>query len=96
MQEQEINLQNTSGIMCKCGCPLFDISYVVRKQSRLLTGAPSDIIVPVQVITCKDCGSICAEALAPPVRAMFQKDAIERDQEDAPDEPPSNIIQMGR
>jgi DNA-directed RNA polymerase subunit RPC12/RpoP len=53
------HLKDSTGIKCEnCGSQVFKEGYLLRKISKLLTGESNDIIQPIPVFTCSDCGHI--------------------------------------
>lgn len=55
-------LEQTTSIKCeKCGCEVFMPAYLLRKVSKLLIGAQSDGIVPINVFSCVKCKHINSE-----------------------------------
>lgn len=56
--QMQVDLTKTTGIKCgDCGSHFFDQTVLVRKVSRLYTGAPEDQITLVPVFVCRACGS---------------------------------------
>ena len=54
-----IDIKQTTEMVCEeCGCKYFNESYLIRKASKLLTGAPQDTIIPIPVMRCADCGHV--------------------------------------
>lgn len=51
----EIDLSKTAGIKCSCGSHFFDQTVLIRKISRLYTGAPQDQHTLVPVFVCHSC-----------------------------------------
>jgi DNA-directed RNA polymerase subunit RPC12/RpoP len=72
-QQQQITLDKTKPIVCKkCGGDVFFPGAKFRSVSRLLTGQAKDSIIPVEVYTCGDCGTILDELL--PAELRNEKD----------------------
>jgi hypothetical protein len=70
MQNQNINSQNllqqTTEVSClECEGTIFEPAFMFRKQSKLLTGSTDDLIVPIQIFTCKQCGNPIEELMPP-------------------------------
>jgi hypothetical protein len=70
MQNQSLTpqnmLQQTSEVVCvECEGSIFESAFMFRKQSKLLTGSTEDLIVPIQIFTCKQCGSPIEELMPP-------------------------------
>lgn len=64
---QKVNMQSNGGIditqttelKCdECGGIHFNEVYLIRKASKLLTGAAQDTIIPIPVMRCADCGHV--------------------------------------
>jgi DNA-directed RNA polymerase subunit RPC12/RpoP len=61
MDQQQImkHLKDSTGIKCeKCEHQVFTESYIIRKISKILVGAVSDVVVPVPIFSCASCGHI--------------------------------------
>ena len=56
-------LTDAREMLCECGNDTFMPGYRFRKVSRLLTGAPMDSVLPVQVFLCTKCGEAFNEML---------------------------------
>lgn len=62
-----INILTQPTITCNaCLGVLFTPVTVFKKISRLLTGAPQDQIVPIELFRCVECGTIMTDALPSP------------------------------
>ena len=48
---------------CECGNNTFMDGMRFRKVSRLLTGAPVDSVIPIQIFLCTKCGEALNEML---------------------------------
>ena len=54
-----IDIKQTTEMKCEeCGCTYFNEAYMIRKASKLLTGAAQDTIIPIPVMRCADCGHV--------------------------------------
>jgi predicted nucleic acid-binding Zn ribbon protein len=59
LTQPKIDLREQATILCeRCGGHYFKEVNILKKVSRLLTGAPEDTIVPFPVYRCDDCGHI--------------------------------------
>lgn len=75
-QQLTVSLSQTSGIICaKCKFQFFEEGLILRKVSRFITGASADSVMPVPVLMCKNCGTVCNDTLAPELQEMFKQDA---------------------
>ena len=45
-----------------------------RKISKLLTGTPQDVVIPIDIFLCGNCGEVCDELLPPELKALEQLD----------------------
>ena len=69
MQEQmsqlppNFNLNDARDMDCECGGKIFLPGYRFKKISRLLTGAPQDSIMPIELYVCASCGKSLNELL---------------------------------
>lgn len=65
MTKSNINVTLKDGTAVKCACGGVNFMPLVRffKFSALLTGAPKDSIMPVEVFVCGNCGTACQEML---------------------------------
>jgi uncharacterized Zn finger protein len=58
----QIGLNNTTPIKCeKCESEFFVEAYNLRKASKLLTGTSKDMVVPIPLFRCADCGNVNEE-----------------------------------
>ena len=58
----QIDLKEIPNIKCEqCECEHFKEITILKKVSRLLTGAPNDSIVPFPTYACDKCGHINEE-----------------------------------
>lgn len=54
-----LGLDNSSPILCEaCGCATFVEASFLRKVSKLLTGSPEDMVMPIPTYLCSKCGNI--------------------------------------
>jgi hypothetical protein len=57
------NLNDARDMDCDCGGKIFLPGYRFKKISRLLTGAPKDSVMPVELYICAGCGKPLNELL---------------------------------
>lgn len=62
-QNLNISLKDARDIPCECGGVVFMPGYRFKKISRLLTGAPKDSILPIELYLCTSCGKALKELL---------------------------------
>ena len=56
-------LTDAREMLCECGNNTFMDGMRFRKVSRLLTGAPVDSVIPIQIFLCTKCGEALNEML---------------------------------
>ena len=67
----QIDISKSKPILCeKCGYDTFVTGGKFRKISKLLTGTPQDVIVPIEVMLCGNCGEVCEELLPEQMKAL--------------------------
>jgi hypothetical protein len=57
----KIDIATTTEVKCEneeCESEYFVEAYIIRKASKLLTGAVKDKIIPIPVMRCADCGNV--------------------------------------
>jgi hypothetical protein len=55
----KVGLENSTAIVCdECGSQTFKEVTYLRRISRLLTGAPEDMIVPIPAFACSNCNHV--------------------------------------
>ena len=58
-QKPQVDISATTEIKCEeCESKFFVEAYMIRKASKLLTGAEQDTIIPIPVMRCADCGHV--------------------------------------
>ena len=63
-QQINIDLSQTSELACdKCGNKTFQIVFLMRKVSALLSPYGKESIIPIQVFECSSCGNILPELM---------------------------------
>jgi hypothetical protein len=64
-QPQQVNIkpEDLQSVACSCGGELYLPSFKFKKVNKLLTGAPKDQIIPIEVFVCAACGQILNELL---------------------------------
>ena len=66
--QQKLEIGDTTAVICECGSDVFQDALMLRKASRLLTGADQDALIPVQCFTCAVCKTVVQEYLLPELR----------------------------
>jgi len=59
----DFKLTDAREMLCECGNDTFMDGMKFRKVSRLLTGAPMDSVIPIQIFLCTQCGKALNEML---------------------------------
>ena len=73
--QPQIDLGKSKPIVCShCGDDVFVTAGKFRKISKLITGTPQDVVVPIDVMLCANCGEICEELMPEQLKALMQMD----------------------
>lgn len=62
----KVDISQATDIVCKtdeCGGKLFLPAARFKKVSKILTGAPQDMLLPIDVYVCAKCGATLEELL---------------------------------
>ena len=71
----QIDISKSKPILCeKCGYDTFVTGGKFRKISKLLTGTPQDVVIPIDIFICGNCGEVCNELMPSELRALEQLD----------------------
>ena len=71
----QIDLGKSKPVQCShCGYDVFVDGAKFRRISKLITGTPQDVIVPIEVLLCGNCGEICEELLPEQIKALAEID----------------------
>lgn len=63
----QINPLDYPSLTCNaCGSCLFDLTFVIKKISKMAIASTSDQLVPIQIFRCADCGEVLSESLPHP------------------------------
>lgn len=55
----KVGLENSTAILCEsCGGQTFREATYLRRISKLLTGSPEDMIVPIPTFACIQCNHV--------------------------------------
>ena len=55
----QVDLSKADNVVCEeCGNYLFIMSYVIKKVSAIMSPTGQDVIAPVQVYSCGNCGVV--------------------------------------
>jgi len=69
-------LVNSPSLECTCGSVLFRQVVAIKEVSKLLIGAPDNVIVPIPLYRCDDCGAVL-ESLLPKGLNIFNEEVEE-------------------
>ena len=76
-QQKQITLAMTEGVKCdECSNTTFTEAVIIRKASRLLTGAPKDSYIPIPVFLCSACGGLNNEFIPAEVKSEMSKATV--------------------
>ena len=74
-QSPKIDLGKSTPVVCAhCGYDTFVDGAKFRKISKLITGTPQDVVVPIEVMLCGNCGEICEELLPEQMKVLNEID----------------------
>ena len=55
----QIDIKSTTKVTCEeCESEYFVEAIMLRKASRLMTGAADDKVIPIPTLRCADCGNV--------------------------------------
>jgi ribosomal protein S27AE len=67
----QIDLSTSTPMVCpNCGYDVFMGAVKIRKISKLITGTPQDMILPIDVMVCGGCGEVNQELLPEQIRNL--------------------------
>jgi hypothetical protein len=74
-QQPKLDLGKSTPIVCAhCGYDVFIDGSKFRKISKLITGTPQDVIVPIEVMMCGNFCEICEELLPEQMKVLAEID----------------------
>jgi hypothetical protein len=60
----QIDISTTTSITCPvCGHGHFSEQLILRRVSKLLVNSRNDVVMPVPIMVCSSCKTLCEEAL---------------------------------
>lgn len=69
--QPKIDLTQAKEITCQnCNGSIFIDGNKFLKIPKIAAGTPQDVLIPVQVYLCGDCGEICQELLPKEIQAL--------------------------
>ena len=82
-QQAKLDLAQSKPVVCaSCGYDIFVDGSKFRKISKIAAGTPQDVVVPIEVLLCGNCGEICEELLSPQLKVLEDLDK-KREEESA-------------
>ena len=81
--QPKIDLGKSKPVQCaECGYDVFVDGAKFRKISKLITGTPQDVVVPIEVMLCGNCGEICEELLPEQMKVLSEIDKRNSEEND--------------
>ena len=78
--QPKVDISNSTPMVCKeCGYDVFIPGMKFRKLSKLAFGGDNDMLIPLEVLMCGECGSINEEMLPPEIKELEKKDKLKKD-----------------
>ena len=74
-QGPRVDISATTPLLCTCGNETFKEVMYMRKESRLMSGLPTDRLVPIQLIACDKCGELIEEFIPAPLQQFYGKNS---------------------
>jgi Ni,Fe-hydrogenase III small subunit len=73
----QVDISTSKPMICgECGYDVFISGTKIRRISKLITGTPQDMIIPIDVFVCGNCGGVNQELLPEQIRAL---EKVEKD-----------------
>jgi hypothetical protein len=70
----QVDLSSSTPLTCtNCEDDTFLPAIKMRKISKLLTGTPQDMILPIDVFLCANCGELNTELLPEQVKNLYEQ-----------------------
>lgn len=58
-QQPKIDISKSKAMVCsECGYDVFIPGSKFRTISKIITGTPQDVIIPIEVFLCGECGTV--------------------------------------
>ena len=71
----QIDLSTSKPMLCsECGYDVFISGTKIRKISKLITGTPQDMIIPIDVFLCGSCGEVNKELLPQQIQILEEQE----------------------
>lgn len=95
-QQPKLDLTLSNPILCAhCGYDVFIAGTKLRKVSKLAAGTDQDVIVPMDVLLCGNCGEVLEEMLPREVLALEKLDKIKAEHTNIPVRGGSDLPKSG-
>ena len=75
-QGPRVDISATTPLVCACGNETFKEVMYMRKESRLMSGLPTDRLVPIQLIACVKCGELIEDFIPAPLQQFYGKNSF--------------------
>mgnify|MGYP003333637446 FL=1 len=70
-QQPKIDLKKSKPMVCNhCGYDVFLPAVKFRTISKIITGTPQDVMIPVDVYCCGECGAVKEELIPVEIRNL--------------------------
>jgi|TARA_A200000159_G_scaffold36036_1_gene32522 DNA-directed RNA polymerase subunit RPC12/RpoP len=70
-QQPKIDLNKSKPMVCNhCGYDVFLPAVKFRTISKIITGTPQDVMIPVDVYCCGECGAVKEELIPVEIRNL--------------------------
>ena len=71
----QVDISTSKPMVCsECGYDVFIPGTKIRKISKLITGTPQDMIIPIDVFLCGSCGEVNQELLPQQIQVLEQQE----------------------
>ena len=71
----QVDISTSKPMVCgECGYDVFISGTKIRRISKLITGTPQDMIIPIDVFLCGSCGEVNQELLPQQIHVLEQQE----------------------
>ena len=75
-QQQQIDITKSKPMICvECGYDVFIPGTKFRRISKLITNTPQDMIIPIEMLICGECGTINQDLIPEQIKILEENDA---------------------
>ena len=68
----KVSIKQSKSVECvHCGYDIYVNAVHLRKIPKIVVGSPQDVLIPVEVFLCGNCGEVNKELLPAEVRQFF-------------------------